>query len=522
MTGHVRTEGLPAVGVPSAGPVVGGRTGGGRTAAKEIAAGGMSPEVRPAGRRPRSLRGSLTLANVALLALALLLAMAASLVGVWTLLIGQLDDALRADAVNSARLQAGRAAVADGCSGGSAFGTAFRHRSPFAVLDSRGRVPAGCAPGADARALAAVVADPVALVASGDGASVRLDDKVLRVAALRLDDGRIMLVSTPMAGMMSTVKELFVLELMASTGLLTMLALVSQRAARRRLRPLEDMVQTASAIAAGHLGRRIDGVDGSAEVAELRHALNTMLEQVETAFRCREETSEQLKQFAADASHELRTPLATIRGYTQLYGKGMLDAEERDRAMSRIASEADRMSGLVEKLLALARLEQQPEPRRRPVDLAQLSRDAAADLRAVQHERPVTLGGVLKDGAEAAHVLGDEAQLRQLVSNLMSNVSVHTPAHAPVTVEVSTDGDGVLLRVADSGPGMWPQDAARIFDRFFRADPDRARQTGGSGLGMSIVRAVVQAHGGTLRVDTALGEGMTVEVSLPRAAPVPE
>ncbi|MFB8078773.1 sensor histidine kinase [Streptomyces sp. NPDC056013] len=523
MNGGVKTAEHAAAAQAAAvtsGPAVPVTTG----PAAPVTAGPAAP-VKSGLRRPRSLRGSLTLVNVALLALGLILAMAASLVGVWTILIGQLDDTLRQDvqdvraSSSPSSLPSPASASPDPC---AAVPSAVLHRSaPYALLDSRGRVVRSCVresdgPRRNADALAASVS-PVALADRGEGASVRLDGEVYRVGAQRVAGDGILLSTAPMAGMMATVKKLFLLELLVSAALLSLLALLTQRAARRRLRPLEDMVQTASAIAAGHLGSRIPTAGGSSEVTELRTALNSMLQQVETAFRCREEASEQVKRFAADASHELRTPLATIRGYAQLFDKGMLGPEEQERAIGRIASEADRMNRLVEELLALARLEQQPQPQRRPVDLALLAREAAVDLLAVQPGRPVTEAGALKREDEPVPVLGDEGLLRRLVANLLSNVSVHTPPEAPVTVEVTREDEAVLLRVRDDGPGMRPEDAARIFDRFFRADPDRARRTGGSGLGMSIVQAVVQAHDGTLRVETGLGEGMTVEVRFPDA-----
>ncbi|MFC9338780.1 sensor histidine kinase [Streptomyces sp. NPDC057020] len=520
MNGGVKTAEPAAPASVTSGPAVPVTTG----PAAPMTAGPAAP-VTSGLRRPRSLRGSLTLVNVALLALGLILAMAASLVGVWTILIGQLDDTLRQDvqdvraSSSPSSLPSPASAAPDTC---AAVPSAVLHRSaPYALLDSRGRVVRSCVresdgPRRNADALAASVS-PVALADRGEGASVRLDGEVYRVGAQRVAGDGILLSTAPMAGMMATVKKLFLLELLVSAALLSLLALLTQRAARRRLRPLEDMVQTASAIAAGHLGSRIPTAGGSSEVTELRTALNSMLQQVETAFRCREEASDQVKRFAADASHELRTPLATIRGYAQLFDKGMLGPEEQERAIGRIASEADRMNRLVEELLALARLEQQPQPQRRPVDLALLAREAAVDLLAVQPGRPVTEAGALKREDEPVPVLGDEGLLRRLVANLLSNVSVHTPPEAPVTVEVTREDEAVLLRVRDDGPGMRPEDAARIFDRFFRADPDRARRTGGSGLGMSIVQAVVQAHDGTLRVETGLGEGMTVEVRFPDA-----
>jgi two-component system OmpR family sensor kinase len=238
-------------------------------------------------------------------------------------------------------------------------------------------------------------------------------------------------------------------------------------------------------------------------VNQLRTALNAMLQETERI-------NGQLRQFVADASHELRTPLASIRGYLQLHERGMLDSEEERRAYERIAAESERMGHLVDELLALARLDRRPAPRPHPVDLARLVADGVADLRAQQPERPVAT-----ETDQAVVVRGDEALLRQLVGNLLSNVRVHTPPDSLVTVSAHVRRGEAVLRVADNGPGMAPEDAARVFDRFFRADPDRARATGGSGLGMSIVQAVVEAHDGSVELDTAPGEGLTVIARLP-------
>jgi two-component system OmpR family sensor kinase len=177
------------------------------------------------------------------------------------------------------------------------------------------------------------------------------------------------------------------------------------------------------------------------------------------------------------------------------------------------------MSRLVDELLALARLEDRPELPHCAVDVSALVRDAAADLAAQQPERPLTLRLPAPGGACA---LGDEAGLRQVVGNLLGNVLVHTPADSPLTIAVTREDDEVLLRIADSGPGLAPDDAARVFDRFFRAAPDRARETGGAGLGMSIVQAVVHAHGGSVALETEPGRGLTVTVRLGAVgAPVP-
>jgi two-component system OmpR family sensor kinase len=192
--------------------------------------------------------------------------------------------------------------------------------------------------------------------------------------------------------------------------------------------------------------------------------------------------------------------------------------------MQRIESEGARMGVLVEDLLQLARLDQQRPLSIAPVDLAEVAGDAVHDARAVQPERSITLH--LDEGlSELPVVLGDEARLRQVVGNLVTNALVHTPPTAPVTVSISDesadgeDGGTVVLRVADEGPGMAPEDAARVFERFYRVDPSRARTAGGTGLGLAIVSALVAAHGGTVHLDTAPGRGAAFTVRLPRSGP---
>jgi len=344
-----------------------------------------------------------------------------------------------------------------------------------------------------------------------------------------------------LSGVKHAVGQLLIWEAGVGVVLLALLATGSLTAARRRLSPLEDMVETASAISQGDLSRRIGTArHGSLEVEQLSTALNAMLQQIESALTESERATAQLRQFLADASHELRTPLASVRGYLQLYERGMLDSEEQDRALSRVSAEAVRMSRLVDELLALARLESRPGLSFAAVEVCRLVREATDDLTAQQPERPLTLILPGADGvasvtgpdartgrctatpasvvAAEPPVFGDEAGLRQVIGNLLSNVRAHTPATAPLTVEVRTEGQELLVRVADSGPGLRPEDAGRVFDRFYRAAPDRARDTGGAGLGMSIVKAVVQAHHGTVSLDTVPGKGLTVQVRLPLAS----
>jgi two-component system OmpR family sensor kinase len=255
-----------------------------------------------------------------------------------------------------------------------------------------------------------------------------------------------------------------------------------------------------------------------------------MLTRIESAFRAQKASEEQaraseerMRRFVADASHELRTPLTSIRGFAELYRQGAVGSPaETARLMQRIESEGARMGVLVEDLLQLARVDQQRPLSLTPVDLAEIAGDAVHDARALQPDRPIALH--LDDSlTEVPVVLGDEARLRQVVGNLVSNALVHTPRTAPVTVRIGEDtsagGDRVVVRVADEGPGMAPEDAARVFERFYRADASRSRVAGGTGLGLSIVRALVAAHGGDVSLDTAPGRGAAFTVRLPRSGP---
>jgi two-component system OmpR family sensor kinase len=230
-----------------------------------------------------------------------------------------------------------------------------------------------------------------------------------------------------------------------------------------------------------------------------------------------------MRRFVADASHELRTPLTTIRGFAELYRQGAAhDPAEPDRLMRRIEDQAARMGLLVEDLLLLARLDQQRPLDREPVDLLALAADAVHDARAVAPDRQIelVLGG--DDGdVGALVVLGDAERLRQVLANLVDNALAHTPAGSPVEVQVggaALDGrPGAAVEVVDHGQGLTPEQAERVFERFYRADPARSRAAGGTGLGLSIVAALVAAHGGAVQVDSVPGRGARFRVVLPLA-----
>jgi two-component system OmpR family sensor kinase len=300
---------------------------------------------------------------------------------------------------------------------------------------------------------------------------------------------------------------------------------------RNSLRPLTEVEATARAIAAGDLSQRVPTGDDRTEVGRLSTALNGMLSRIEAAFRAQQASEEQarasearMRRFVADASHELRTPLTSIRGFAELYRQGAVRTpEEIRRLMQRIEAEGARMGLLVEDLLQLARLDQQRPLTIVPVDLAEVAADVVHDARAVQPDRPIAMR--LSDSlTEVPVVLGDEARLRQVVGNLMTNALTHTPPDVRVTVTIDeepADPDVVVLRVADEGPGMAPEDAARVFERFYRAESSRTREAGGTGLGLAIVAALVAAHGGTVDVATAPGRGAVFSVRLPRSGPAP-
>ncbi|MFD4478426.1 ATP-binding protein [Streptomyces sp. NPDC058471] len=467
-----------------------------------------------------SLRAKLTWVNVALLALGVIVATGVSVMGMRHYLLDNVDSELtqsRSSLLATGitmkdieRLSELGIALDKLSPGGKEHASALpRGDTVFVAVDKGGKPVAigSLVPTPRQRALAAAVDDPGAVADSAEPRDVTLDGDAHRMVGAELADGTTVLMAADTEDVESGIKKALRLDAAFGVVLLGLLAVLTMIAAHHRLRPLEDMVETASAIAEGDLTRRVPSSRAPAtETEQLRLALNSMLHQVESAFETRERSSAQLRRFVADASHELRTPLSAIRGYLQLYDKGMLrDPAERTRAWSRVLAETDRMGHLVDELLTLARLDQQPELRFRNVDLSRLVRDAADDLRVQEPERPLT---VRADGSVLVHA--DESGMRQVLGNLLANVRVHTPADAPVTLGVERQDGLVRLRVADRGPGLSEADAARVFDRFFRAGGGA-----GSGLGMAIVQGVVAAHDGQVEVETAPGSGLTVTVTLP-------
>jgi two-component system OmpR family sensor kinase len=293
---------------------------------------------------------------------------------------------------------------------------------------------------------------------------------------------------------------------------LALASLLSWWVIRHGLRPVDRMVETAAAIAAGDLSRRVPDDKVGTELGRLGTALNEMLGQIEAGIRERAAGEARLRRFVADAAHELRTPLTSLRGYAELYRQGALTtAEAVGAAMGRIEAEGARMARLVDDLLLLARTDQGRPLEKEPVDLVRLAREAASDFAAADPGRPLA-----QDFAGAAVVVGDPIRLRQAIDNLLANVRAHTPRGTPARISVHRNGAWAEVTVADEGPGIPAPDQERVFERFWRGDPARGRTAaGGAGLGLSIVDALVRAHGGTVAVRSVPGEGAAFTLRFP-------
>jgi two-component system OmpR family sensor kinase len=340
------------------------------------------------------------------------------------------------------------------------------------------------------------------------------------VAGRVIDTNATFAVGIPLSTVSHTVTRLLLI-----TGVIGTLALIGSivlawYAVRRAFRPLTRIEDTAAAIAGGDLTQRIPVRQADDEVTSLSRSLNAMLTRIESSFAVREASEERMRQFVADASHELRTPLATVRGYAELYRQGAVpDSAAVGQAMERIEAESNRMSGLVEDLLMLARIDDAPVTEMTSVDLTVLAADAVADARVRAPGRRISLLGL--DGPVApTPVRGTESRLRQVVTNLVANALRHTPEGTPVEIAVGHDAEGVALVVRDHGPGVPEEVATKVFERFYRADPSRGRTTGGgSGLGLAIVAAIVAQHHGRVGVAQTPGGGATFVVRLPQETP---
>jgi two-component system, OmpR family, sensor kinase len=314
-----------------------------------------------------------------------------------------------------------------------------------------------------------------------------------------------LVLATSLSDVDGTLHRLLWIELLVTAAVAAAIVLLALWIVRIGLRPLAAIGRTADAIAAGDLTQRVERAESRTEVGRLGLTLNTMLSRIEASDR-------KLRSFVADASHELRTPLAAVRAYAELFHRGAdRRPEDLARAMDGISRESERMSALVEDLLLLARLDEGRPLARDPVRLDELAGEAVETSRTVDPGHPIDLQ------TTPTTVLGDGTALRQVLDNLLGNVRSHTPPHTAAHVRVQQSNGHAVLEIADEGPGMTPEQAGRVFERFYRADPSRSRDHGGAGLGLSIVAAVTEAHDGALSLSTSEGKGATFRITLPLA-----
>jgi two-component system OmpR family sensor kinase len=422
-------------------------------------------------------------------------------------LVARVDDQLR-----SARPDVGRGGQARA----SEFVFAFFDRDGNVLSISGGDFSDANAPRPSADAVWALhdrITRPgqavIATVPSADGGS----DFRVRAFFDPRPDGAFVAVARSMADVDRTFHQIVLAEVLTAVAVLSALGIVAYWVLRQGVRPLDQIADTADAISAGDLSRRVpDPVPGT-EAGRVGVAFNRMLTQIEEDIRQREESEQRLKRFVADASHELRTPLTSIRGYADLWRHGGLRSDAAlDDAMNRIEGESSRMGRLVEDLLLLARLDEGIPLQHVPVDLSRIAQDVVGDARVVDPERWMTVGA-----SEPVIVIGDDDRLRQVIGNLVTNARTHTLPKTPVHVYVQNEGPNALVMVHDEGPGMDADTASRVFERFYRADRSRSRAQGGAGLGLSIVLAVVTALGGSVALDTAPGRGATFAIRIPLA-----
>ncbi|WP_234537773.1 sensor histidine kinase [Streptomyces shenzhenensis] len=357
--------------------------------------------------------------------------------------------------------------------------------------------------------------------------------------------GTTFVVALPLDTVEGATSKLLALNVAVFAATVVGLIAVGRWVVRLGLLPLTRMEHTAQDITAGDLSVRLPDTDPRTETGRLGTVLNDMLDRLQQALRQREFSEARLRRFIADAGHELRTPLTTVQGFAQLALRHPdRPAAQRREADEQIARNAERMKHLVDELLLLATLDQEPAYRTVPVDLLSLAADAvsAAAVRSGA-KRQVTLSPLdakAGDGElEVVETAGDPDRLLQVVNNLLSNALVHTPPGTAVDVRVGTARVGettggidrpgraggspplttgtpiCVIEVADRGPGLPPQEAERVFERFYRVDPSRSRDHGGSGLGLAIATAIARGHGGRLELDTGAGLGCTFRLVLP-------
>ena len=300
--------------------------------------------------------------------------------------------------------------------------------------------------------------------------------------------------------------------------LLVMSALAIWFTISSALRPLKEVERTADAVAAGDFTRRLIERSPKTEVGRINKSLNTMLGSIENAMDSRGKALDQMRRFVSDASHELRTPLASVRGYAELYRMGALkDKANLDDAMSRIEAEAVRMGSLVDSLLTLARLDESTQMTFVETDLVPIAIEAAKDASVAEHRRTILVTnfeGEKLDDSHHVYAKVDSMAFRQVLTNLLANASRFSPVKGQVELLIGIQGSKTVIEVRDHGEGIPEQLREKVFERFFRADNSRNRETGGSGLGLSIVKTILDRHKATIVALETDGGGTTMRIEL--------
>jgi two-component system OmpR family sensor kinase len=349
---------------------------------------------------------------------------------------------------------------------------------------------------------------------NGEAFTVKGTRDDFRAIAVVLPNGAGSVVAAQSLGDLNrTVDRLGLLFLLIGLLLLTLITVATRLVIRIGMRPLKDVEATAGEIAGGNLSVRMPDANPDTEVGRLVTALNAMLSRIEGSFAARVESEDRLRRFVADASHELRTPITAIRGFSELYRQGAVQGEQPTKDLvARIEGESVRMSTLVEDLLLLARLDEERQMEMKPINLVDIVNAAVSSARVsnphhkIEFEKP----------SHEIFILGDAPRVHQVIANLLANAGVHTPMGSQVALTISQEALGVAVAVSDNGPGLSPEAQSKIFQRFYRADPSRARVDGeGSGLGLSIVDAVMRAHGGSVSVQSEPGNGAKFTLFFP-------
>lgn len=338
-----------------------------------------------------------------------------------------------------------------------------------------------------------------------------------RATVDRVDDAYVV-VAISLASTKDSVARLTLISVLVSLGILVIAVLIGLLIIPVALRPLTAIERTAEEIAGGKFDKTIDNPSPQTEVGHLTAALNAMLTQLRGALDQRDATEARLRRFVADASHELRTPLTTIRGHAELLrDRDAHESGDVDRSVNRIEAESVRLSGIVEDLLLLARLDSVRELEQEPIDLLTVATDTVVDARVREPDRAIQLSHPTDPPWVDAPpiVRGSEGMVRQVLTNLLANALKYTPADTAITIEIGVRDGDVSVAVVDHGPGLPPGSEDQVFERFFRSDEGRSRSQGGAGLGLAIAAGIAQRHGGSLRYRPTPGGGATFVLRLP-------